>query len=233
MLVITRLLRGAAVAGVAAAAVTLPVAASGDDPVAGPAPAALAVELQPKPLVVEDLTAPKLSWHVRSDADDILQRAYQVRVATTAAGLADGGTPLWDSGRVEAAASTGVAYAGPALSPGTRYRWSVRTWTAARGAAPQEQGTVSDWSQPGQFGTGRSGWSATPIWVVNSDRSASWTDYTVSARLKIDAVAAGFQFRMRDGSNGLMWQFRADTNTVVPHTLKSGVYATSGAATSV
>ncbi|MDW5597728.1 family 78 glycoside hydrolase catalytic domain [Conexibacter stalactiti] len=227
----TRLLRGIAVAGVAAAAVTLPVAALGDDPDAGPAPAALAVELQPKPLVVADLTAPKLSWHVRSDADDVVQRAYQVRVATTAAGLADGGTPLWDSGRVESAASTGVAYAGPALTPGTRYRWSVRTWTAGRGAPAGEQGTVSDWSQPAQFGTARNSWEATPIWIVNNDRYSSWTDYTVSARLRIDAVAAGLQFRMRDGSNGLMWQFRADNNSVVPHTLKSGTYATSGTAT--
>lgn len=229
-LVITRVLRGGAVAAIVVAAVALPVPASGEDPAAGPAPTALTVELQPKPLVVDDLTAPKLAWHVRADADDVVQRAYQVRVATTAAGLADGGTPLWDSGRVASADSTGVAYAGPALSPATRYRWSVRTWTVRRGADAAEQGTVSEWSQPAQFGTGRSDWSATPIWVVNDDRSASWSDYTVSARLKIDAIAGGLQLRMRDASNGLMWQFRADTNTLVPHTLKSGTYATDGAA---
>ncbi|MDO8186075.1 family 78 glycoside hydrolase catalytic domain [Conexibacter sp. JD483] len=226
-----RLLRGGVVAAIAVAAVALPVAASGDDPGAGPSPTALNVELQPKPLVVQDLTAPKLAWHVRSDDADVVQRAYQVRVATTAAGLADGGTPLWDSGRVTSASSTGVAYAGPALSPGTRYRWSVRTWTVRRGADSGEQGSVSDWSQAAQFGTARSSWEATPIWVVNNDRSAGWTDYTVSAKLRIDAIAGGFQFRMRDASNGLMWQFRADTNTLVPHTLRSGTYATSGTAT--
>ncbi len=230
-MVITRLLRGGAVAAIAVAAVALPVAASGDGPDAGPAPAALTVELQPQPLVVEDLTAPKLAWHVRADADDVVQRAYQVRVATTATGLADGGTPLWDSGRVESADSTGVAYAGPALSPGTRYRWSVRTWTVKRGAPAGDDGTVSDWSQLAQFGTARSSWQATPIWVVNGDRSPSWIDYTVSAKLKIDAIAGGLQFRMRDASNGLMWQFRADTNTVVPHTLRSGGYVTNGTAT--
>lgn len=230
-MVITRLLRGGTVAAIAVAAVALPVAASGEDPGAGPAPAALTVELQPKPLVVEDLTAPKLAWHVRSDADDVVQRAYQVRVAATAADLADGGTPLWDSGRVASADSTAVAYAGPALSPGTRYRWSVRTWTVRRGTPAGEEGTVSEWSQPAQFGTARSSWEATPIWVVNSDRSASWGDYTVSAKLKIDAIAGGLQFRMANASNGLMWQFRADTNTLVPHTLRSGTYATNGTAT--
>lgn len=228
-MVITRLLRGGAVAAIAVAAVALPVAASGDDADAGPAPTALTVELQPRPLVVEELRAPKLAWHVRADADDVVQRAYQVRVATSAADLADGGTPLWDSGRVESAASTGVAYAGPALSPATRYRWSVRTWTVRRGTPAGEQGTVSDWSQPAQFGTARDTWSATPIWVENSDRSGSWGDYTVSAKLRIDAVAGGLQFRMKDASNGLMWQFRAD-NTLVPHTLKSGTYTPNGSA---
>ncbi|MDO8212298.1 family 78 glycoside hydrolase catalytic domain [Conexibacter sp. CPCC 206217] len=211
------------------AIVALPVAASGEDPPSAPPPTALNVELQPKPMVIEDLTGPKLAWHVRSDAADVVQRAYQVRVATTAADLADGGTPLWDSGRVESADSTGVAYAGPALRPGMRYRWSVRTWTAARGADAAEQGTPSGWSAPAQFGTGLTSWSAAPIWLGSSDRSASWSDYTVSAKVNINAVAGGLQLRARDDRNSLMWQFRAD-NTIVPHTQTNGTYATSGAA---
>ncbi len=79
----------------------------------------------------------------------------------------------------------------PGAQPGTRYRWSVRTWTVRRGTPDGDAGTVSDWSQPAQFGTARSSWEATPIWVVDGDRSASWTDYTVSAKLKIDAIAGG------------------------------------------
>ena len=37
---------------------------------------------------------------------------------------------FWDSGKVASNSSTYVAYTGPALDPGTRYTWSVRTWTA-------------------------------------------------------------------------------------------------------
>jgi alpha-L-rhamnosidase len=180
-------------------------------------------------MTVADLTAPKLAWHVRADADNSVQRAYEIRVATGAGDLADGGTPLWDSGRVESADSTGVSYAGPALDPGTRYAWSVRTWTVRRGAADGDAGTVSDWSQPGQFGTALGSWNATPVWVNTAGSATSWADYAVSAKVNINEVAGGLQFRMADATNGLMWQFRAD-NTIVPHVVHGGTYTPNGSA---
>lgn len=222
--------RGTALAASALALAAVPViaAAANGETTAGPPPAALKVELQPAPMVVEELTAPKLSWQVRADGENVVQRAYQVRVARDAGGLADGGAAVWDSGRVASADSTAVPYSGPALEPGTRYRWSVRTWTAQRGAAADEPGTPSAWSPPAQFGTALREWSATPVWTEPVDNGSGWGDYTLRATVTVRAVAGGINFRARDDQNSLMWQVRGDNNRIVPHTKIGGTYATEG-----
>ncbi|GGX80222.1 alpha-L-rhamnosidase [Streptomyces fructofermentans] len=91
-----------------------------------------------------DTPHPRLSWPMASDEAGARQSAYQVRVASTADGLAR--PDIWDSGRVASAESVLVAYAGPRLAPGTRYFWSVRVWDA--------DGGVSPWSEPSWWETG-------------------------------------------------------------------------------
>lgn len=46
----------------------------------------------------------------------------------------------WDSGRVDSMSTTDVAYGGPPLAAGGRYRWKVRVW--------DETGLASDRSVP-------------------------------------------------------------------------------------
>ncbi|MGW6511961.1 glycoside hydrolase family 78 protein, partial [Streptomyces niveus] len=84
-----------------------------------------------------DTPEPRLSWPLLSDAPGQTQSAYQIRVASSARGLAE--PDVWDSGKVVSDRSVLVAYAGPALRPLTRYHWSVRVWNAA--------GEVSGWSE--------------------------------------------------------------------------------------
>ncbi|MEV0095775.1 alpha-L-rhamnosidase [Streptomyces sp. NPDC050738] len=110
------------------------------------------VEYVQQPLGL-DAARPRLSWPMTSDAAGQLQSAYQLRVATTAAGLSR--PDVWDSGKVASAESVLVAYAGPQLKSRTRYFWSVRVWDT--------DGGVSAWSAPTWWETGLMGedqWTA-------------------------------------------------------------------------
>jgi len=108
------------------------------------APAGLLADFKSSPALGVRL-APSFSWIVApcaSGAEDGTQTAYEIVVSSLATGSA---AVVWDSGRVLSGDSTYAAYAGPALSPSTRYSWTVSTWTAACASPP---------SQPALFVTG-------------------------------------------------------------------------------
>src|SRR5215471_16943175 len=73
-----------------------------------------------------DVPAPRLSWTLNGG---VLQRAYQVRAATSTALLNQEIADLWDSGKVESSSATGVAYGGPTLHSRNPVVWQVRVWT--------------------------------------------------------------------------------------------------------
>ncbi|MFI5758565.1 alpha-L-rhamnosidase [Streptomyces sp. NPDC051569] len=140
----------------AGAAATVGAVAAGAGPVvAAPASAALragesalriaspTVEYVRRPLGL-DTARPRLSWPMASAEPGQRQSAYQVRVASSAAGLSR--PDVWDSGKVVSGDSVLVPYAGPPLEPRTRYFWSVRVWDA--------DGGVSEWSAPSWWETG-------------------------------------------------------------------------------
>ncbi|MFD4948286.1 alpha-L-rhamnosidase [Streptomyces sp. NPDC058239] len=149
----------------AGAAATVGAVAAGAGPtVAAPAPAAghagksalritsPTVEYVQQPLGL-DTTRPRLSWPMASTGPGQRQSAYQVRVASSAAGLSH--PDVWDSGKVVSGDSVLVPYAGPRLRPRTRYFWSVRVWDA--------DGGVSEWSAASWWETAlmdASQWSA-------------------------------------------------------------------------
>jgi alpha-L-rhamnosidase len=201
-----------------------PTAAAADSPTAAaaapasaqgvgraPTPDHLSTNHLPAPMDVDHLGAVAFGWQLaRGD-----QAAYQLQVRD-----ADG--VVWDSGKVASANSTHVAYDGPALSAAERYTWRVRVWSDPGNDA-------STWSAPGEFGTGPGAtWQgAHPIWA--SSPGGTWTDYTLSVRLRVDSVATGVRFRSPDALNGYMWQFRSaaagsNVNTLVRHTLVNGRY---------
>ncbi|MET7679189.1 alpha-L-rhamnosidase [Streptomyces sp. NPDC005423] len=119
-----------------------------------------------------DVQRPRLSWPLDSDGVGVRQSAYQIRVATSVAGLSR--PDVWDSGKVTSGESVLVSYGGPALTPRTRYHWSVRVWDA--------DGQVSGWSAPSWWETGLmdAGWSAdwisapASLAVAPSFEGASW-----------------------------------------------------------
>lgn len=98
----------------------------------------LRVEYKVNPIGI-DVTKPRLSWEIISDARAVMQTAYQIRAAETPASLQSGKKFLWDSGQVKSDQSNQVEYQGPTLHSGQRIYWQVRIWTG--------KDQVSAWSQ--------------------------------------------------------------------------------------
>ncbi len=94
-----------------------------------PGPAKLRVDNLTDPLGIDD-PAPKFSWQLDDAARGAKQTAYQILVATKIDLILGGKPDVWDSGRVESAQSLNVKYAGPELTPSTRYWWHVKVWGA-------------------------------------------------------------------------------------------------------
>jgi alpha-L-rhamnosidase len=94
----------------------------------------------------------RFSWVVAGTGPGRAQSAYRILVTQEDAAV-------WDSGRVASASTTDIAYDGPPLTPGRRYRWKVQAW--------DETGSPSAWSAPAAFETQldqTDGWHAS--WIT-------------------------------------------------------------------
>jgi alpha-L-rhamnosidase len=114
-------------------------------PVAGLRVADLTCEHAGNPLGLATRT-PRLSWRLESGERGQGQTAYRILAARSAAALAAQRGDLWDSGKVAAAESVLVPYAGAALKSGERVWWQVQAW--------DKDGRVSPWSEPACFEVG-------------------------------------------------------------------------------
>lgn len=107
-----------------------------------------------------DVTNPRLSWKIVSDERNVLQNAFEIRLATTEDAIKEGRSLIWDSGKVFSGQSINIEYNGPALSPMQRVFWQVRVWTG--------KGKPSSWSEPSYWETGlldTHNWSAN--WITS------------------------------------------------------------------
>ncbi|NJD10196.1 MAG: alpha-L-rhamnosidase [Gemmatimonadetes bacterium] len=128
-----------------------------------PVVTALRAEYRVDPIGI-DVRQPRLSWQLSSPERGVVQTAYQIRVATAETAF---GKPIWDSGRVMAAASTNRIYVGTALESGQRYWWQVRVWD----------------------GNGRpSAWSRTAFWEMGLLQPSDWRADWISPPVADDTV---------------------------------------------
>lgn len=116
----------------------------------------LRCETQSNPLGIDD-PQPQLSWECTATRRGSRQTAYRILAASTSQDLARDVGNLWDSGRVESAASSNIEYAGKRLSSRDQVWWKVRVWDAA--------GVPGTWSEPATWEMGL---------LRDDDWSAQW-----------------------------------------------------------
>lgn len=103
-----------------------------------------------------DSSAPRFSWQLVTDAQDVRQVAYQFR-ASEIDGSARALGPAFETARIDADASQWVAPPGLTIKPRAAYVWQVRVW--------DNHGQASGWSEPRRFGTGLLGDKWPADWI--------------------------------------------------------------------
>lgn len=85
-----------------------------------------------------EMERPRLRWQINSDDKNVMQTAYEIRVARSQDDLKRPGLLLWSSGKVLSDQSVNVEYGGPAIKSLKRVYWQVRIW---------EGNKVTPWSE--------------------------------------------------------------------------------------
>ena len=125
------------------------------------------VEMRKNPEGVA-VSAPRFSWQLVTDKQDVMQTAYQIEVADSDKGLQAGSGLVWNSGRVESGQSVLVKYAGAPLESGQKYWWRVTVWT---NTGDKAQSSIQYWSM---------------ALLDSSDWKAGWIGLNDSTNLKLD-----------------------------------------------
>ncbi|WP_339286557.1 family 78 glycoside hydrolase catalytic domain [Paenibacillus sp. FSL E2-0201] len=130
----------------------------------------LKVNYRKNPLGIDDLH-PRLSWWISTEVRGFIQSAYQVQVANDPKFVSE---LIWDSEKVESDSNVHIEYAGPDLQSRTRYYYRVRAWN--------DQGKVSEWSEPAYWETAllsvkewQAKWITAPL--SNQENGAEPCDY--------------------------------------------------------
>ncbi len=135
-----------------------------------------------------DVVLPRFGWQLAADRRNVLQTAYEIRVATKPADLIAGKKGIWTSGKITSDASVWVPYGGPQLMSGQKYWWQVRVWDNA--------GNQSAWSEPAYWQMGLlkpTDWTARWITVSapeDSTRPSPMFRKEFSAKKKIASATA-------------------------------------------
>lgn len=103
----------------------------------------LTTEHKTNPLGI-DAAHPRFSWKIAATGNNVMQTAYQIRVATNASFSSS--TQVWNSGKVTSDESVLQKYGGNTLKSGQRYYWQVKVW--------DNKGRESKWSEKGYWETG-------------------------------------------------------------------------------
>ncbi|WP_207511109.1 alpha-L-rhamnosidase [Longitalea luteola] len=148
--------------------------------------AAALAQVQVQNLVIEnlsnpiglDVTNPRFSWQLSSPKRNVLQTAYEIRVASDIKAISKGN--VWNSGKVMSDQSVLVPYKGAALISGKRYYWQVRVWDNA--------------GRP-------SAWSAPAFWQMGLLKAADWKASWIIPGFEEDSLRPAPLFRKEFSNN--------------------------------
>jgi alpha-L-rhamnosidase len=121
-----------------------------------------------------DITKPRLSWEIVSDARAVEQTNYQVIVSSSLEKLAANEGDLWDSQKLGFSNSIHVAYNGKNLKSRTECYWKVKVWTSKG---------ESDWSEPAHWSMGLINYVDWKGRWIGLDKLSTWDKEVLNARL--------------------------------------------------
>lgn len=90
-------------------------------------PIKLVCEYHTDPIGI-DVEKPRLSWQLLTDSQNVMQSAYEIRVASSVNDLNNPNMLIWTSGKVNSDQSVNVVYEGRSLESMERVYWQVRVW---------------------------------------------------------------------------------------------------------
>ncbi len=120
----------------------------------------LRCENKQNPLVV-DVVRPIFSWQLQSTQKNVLQTARRILVADDSILLQKNIGNIWDSKKVNDAASIQVSYGGKPLQSAKKYFWKVMVW--------DNKGNGSNWSDAASWQMGLLNW--------HDWKNAAWIGY--------------------------------------------------------
>jgi len=134
----------------------------------------LICEYKTNPLGI-DVLKPRLSWQLLSADKDVMQTAYEVRVAESPSKL-NSNKLIWSTGKVDGSQSVSVVYSGPALVSMQQLYWQVRVWDSKNKATA--------WSEPASWEMGI---------LKPNEWKASWISFGAEKEVKASKPAQYFR----------------------------------------
>ncbi len=124
-----------------------------------------------------DAVHPRFSWKTTATTEtNVIQKAYQILVSSSAEKLANNDADIWNSGKVSSAEQLWIPFVGIELKTNGKYFWKVKIWT--------NKGE-SNWSEPAFWSMGileETEWKAQ--WI-GLDKAMPWDDETYYSRLSV------------------------------------------------
>ncbi len=127
-----------------------------------------------------DIAASRLSWQLRTNKNNVNQKAYQILVSSDIAVLKNNIGDLWNSDTVFSDQSTQINYDGTELKSRQKVFWKVRIW--------DETQKVSEWSEISSWEMGL---------LFQSDWSAKWISKKEFPKLIVGAKSPAIYFRKK------------------------------------
>ncbi|MEH6306881.1 glycoside hydrolase family 78 protein [Olivibacter sp. CPCC 100613] len=135
-----------------------------------------------------DQRVPRLSWQLKGGKRGLMQRAYQIQVASSLDLLKQGYADRWDSGKISSDSSIQVAYKGKNLHSGDACYWRVKIWT-------NDGQTI--WSEPAYWTIGLLKYTDWKGRWIGLDRSFDWDQEDQFSRLSARYFRKEFQSKKK------------------------------------